>query len=117
MASISVRGFGAQLTGDGSATGYVTVASTTNFYPGAIAWISSETEASRKCVITELVSATVMGLRFVDETYAGTGVHKNSGSGRSDLSVYDVADAARVDMMASVVPLLHTSTIVKKDVV
>jgi len=117
MASIVVKATGANLTANGTNTGYATVASNADFYPGATAWISSSTQASRQCLITDLVGTTQIGVRFIDTVSDGSQPKspRYPDYGHSNIATFLLADSARIDQESSVVPLQSVSTIVKKD--
>jgi hypothetical protein len=65
-------------------TGYVTIASTTGWYKNAICWISNTGQTTRRCIITEVASATQLGVLFRD-TDSGTA----PAYGRSNISAYN----------------------------
>lgn len=94
----------ALLTMDGDSQGYVTVADNAPFFPGAFAWLFSDTQPSRYCLITDLQGTTRIGLRFVNEDGSGAGTNAPSYD-RSDCSAYLVVDNAKIDMPAQVVPV------------
>lgn len=83
----------ASLTVDGGTDGYVTVASNAAFYPGAEAWLRSDTVDGVHCIITDLVSTNKIGLRFVPER-GETG----PSYGRNSCSAYHVANNAKIYM-------------------
>lgn len=92
MAGFVLAALGAALTVNGTATGYARVASINGFRAGAKLFISSSTQPSQEVTIVE-ITGTDLGLRFTSSLSYG----------RSDLSAYLVADAARVDMSAQMV--------------
>lgn len=53
------------LTANGDDTGYVTVASNEKYYPGAQAWLRSDTLGPKEYVVTDLVGPDKVGLREV----------------------------------------------------
>jgi hypothetical protein len=81
----------AALTVNGSATGYITVADNTLFYPTAEVVISSATEPGRKAVITDLVGTTQIGLRYLQDFPA-----QNNRYGRDSMAIFHIADQAVV---------------------
>lgn len=96
MAGVERKAFGFALTADADSTGQVTVASTTNVWEGAQCWISSTTEASKLCEVVEVVDSAHLRLKILHqpgESYVGFGPNY----GASDLSIYDLADTARLD--------------------
>lgn len=94
MPSIEVPSIFAALTADGDATGYVTVASTTGFYAGALGFIRNNTSAAR-IIITEIKSATQMGIRIIADDNENQMAVQIYG-GRSNLTGYSVASGAKV---------------------
>lgn len=68
-----------------TATGYVTVASTTGWYAGAKGWMTFGGQPNVPVVITEVASATSLGVRIVNENDL-----KNAPNyGRSNVSAYN----------------------------
>lgn len=104
MHYIEVPATSAALSADGDAQGYVTVASNANFYPGATAWLTSNTQPAKYCKITDLSGATKIGLRFINEKTT-SGAFVGPSYIRNSCAAYLVADGARIDMEASVVPV------------
>ena len=100
---IQVPAAAANLTANGGATGYVTVADNTPFYPGCIAWLS-DTDGSQRCLITDLVGTTLVGLRFLLEENCGYRFQPPS-YGRSNCSAYTLAKSAKINMPAQVAPV------------
>jgi hypothetical protein len=94
MANIEVPSVFAALTANGDATGYVTVGSTAGFYAGCLGFIRNDAGAQR-VVITEIKSATQMGLRIIaddNEAQAKLQVY----GGRSNLTAYTTATNSKV---------------------
>ncbi len=87
MSGFTAPAKSAALSADGNANGYVTVASSAGFFVGTRVWLSSATQTSIECFVTELVTGGVIGLRDV----------ASSGYGRTDVSAFLVADAAKLD--------------------
>jgi len=88
MAGRDVAELSADLTGQGSENGYVDVASTTGFFVGARCWLMMDDETfNDEVVITEVVSATQLGLRLAQEFDGMHLAHPNYG--RDDMSDYD----------------------------
>jgi hypothetical protein len=85
MAGINIPYESQALTGNGTATGYVTVADTTDFYIGARVLLRSATVAAAEYRIIEK-TATTLGLRLTSA----------SGTGRSSCAAYLTADSAVV---------------------
>jgi hypothetical protein len=108
--NIYVKEAYAALTADGNAQGYVTVASAAPFYPGATAYVTSDTVESLQCIISEVDSTNNrIYLRAVRANGAGPMY------GYARMNAYLLADNARIYMEAGMVPLMAPSTIVKKD--
>ena len=64
-----------------TATGYVTISSTTGWYKGATVWIkNSAATIAKECFITEVASSTVLGILFKEERKV---------YGRSDVSSFN----------------------------
>lgn len=107
MPSIDAPATFAALTADGGATGVLTVASTAAFYPKAFGFISDDNTASRRIQITEILSATTMAARFVQEENLATSNSQVQGPsyGRSDFSAYTAGQNAKVWMPAQLVPV------------
>lgn len=94
MPSIEVPSIFAALTADGDATGYVTVASTTGFYVGALGFIRNNSTVAR-IIITEVKDATHLGIRIIaddNESQVAVQVY----GGRSNLTGYTVASGSKV---------------------
>ena len=93
----------ADLTADGSAAGFVTVASNATFFPGCIVWLTSTT-TSQRCLIIKLVGTNQIYLRFVPEEF-----QKNAPAapkdGFSDCSPFTLVKASRLNMEAQVAPV------------
>lgn len=117
MAGKDIAAAGAALTADGTADGSITVASTTPFRAKARAFIRDNNSAAVEVIIAEIVSATVMKLRFAPTTPARPDSQTINGAvygdqgpynyglrgpnyGFSDMSGFTVAQSARIDMPA-----------------
>ncbi len=101
MAGKDIAATGFALTADAGTDGSVTVASTTTLRVGQKGFISSTTEASAEIIVTEITSGTVFKAKLA-RTLAALGDQSNyklqgHNYGTSDLSIYDLADTARVD--------------------
>ncbi len=101
MAGKEIAATGFVLTGDGTAAGLLTVASTTTLRIGQRGFVSSTTEASTEILVTEIISATTFKARaLVAPSAVGQPpalVLHGSNCGNSDMSIYDTVDTARVD--------------------
>lgn len=95
MPNIEVAATSAALTADGDATGYVTVASTTGFFAGCLGFIRNSDGTAARVIITEVKSATQMGLRIVADDNEKQQAIQVYG-GRSNLSVYTIAKSSRI---------------------
>lgn len=100
MAGIILKQATANLTSDGDATGYATVASNADFYAGAQLFISDGNSASQLCQVTDLVGTTKIGLRFIN---VDGRLNPPQYGIKSDLSAYTVAQGARLDLFSQVV--------------
>lgn len=106
MAGKDIAAAGAAFSGDGTADGSITVASTTPYRVKARAWVVDNNSPKVEVVITEIVSATVMRVRLavpVSHAVLGQGnamVLNPVNYGNSDMSAYTVAQSARIDMPA-----------------
>lgn len=98
MPSIWVPEAYAAFSADGTATGYAKVASNEKFYPGAEVFVSSDTIAGTRAVITDLVSTTDIGIRFI-----GEGSNQPPRYGRNPMNGFLLAENARISMPAQVV--------------
>lgn len=110
MAGKDVAAFGAALTANGGADGSLTFSATTNFRKGRTGWLTDANSPSQKCLITEIVSATVIKVKFVaDQLAVPSGALQTGGEtrqlgaftpnyGGSDCSAYTTAQSARFDM-------------------
>lgn len=95
---IVVPAISTALTANGTTAGVVTIASTTDVYPGVKGWLSGTALTSREIVVMRVLTATTFVARFVE------------GPPRvaSDLSAYTTAATARYDQvsqLAEVVPV------------
>lgn len=91
MAGRLIKPISAAITA-ATAGGYITVASTTGFYAGAKGWMTNTGQANVPVTITEISSATVIGIRIETENPFGiTNGRSNSAPnyGRSDVSAYN----------------------------
>ena len=103
MAGKDILGAGAALTADGTSDGSITVASTTPFRETARAMLSDNDSPHREVIIVQIVSATVMKVRFVTPDpvapdQAPRYALNPLNYGFSDVSAYTVAQSARIDM-------------------
>ncbi len=64
MAGKQIKDIGAVITA-GTSTGYITVASTVGFYKKAYGSLSKDDYPGMEIQVTEIVNATVMGIRRV----------------------------------------------------
>lgn len=89
-----------------TAAGYITVASTTPFVANAKGQMSNTGQPSVNVIITEIVSATVMGIRIVPEDsrgavsgwVSGTVIGANAPNyGRSNVAAYNGGVIAQND--------------------
>jgi len=97
MPNIEVPAASADLTADGTGQGYVTVGSNDPFFVGCEAWLSSDAEPSRRCLIVDLISTNKIGLRFIEEENCGLKFQPPR-YGLSDVSAYLVSDNATLSM-------------------
>lgn len=97
MAGRDVQAAGALLTADGTSSGYITVLNSLPFRIGARAWLSATGVTKREIIIVAVSIGGQIGVRYVDAP--GTGVNY----GLSDVSVYTIALAARIDMPAQLI--------------
>lgn len=101
MSAISIAPAGAAATADSTAAGVVTVADTSPFYPGAQAWLSSDS-ANKRVLIAKVLSATTMQLRILpDDDSAANAVGPSYGF--SNLAAFTTALHTRIDMPEQVV--------------
>lgn len=115
MASIPVDGASAALSADGTSDGYVTVTDNSPYWPGATAWLTSNTKPAQECLITNLAAGGKVGLRFKQQNKA-TGIYMTALYTRSDCSAYKVADGARLEQEPSVVPAVFESPAKKSSI-
>lgn len=87
MAGKLVNAISATITSS-TAAGYVNVASTTGFYVGGRGAMTKAATPNVQIVITEIVSATQMGVRIVPETILDNPGAGAPNYGRSDASAY-----------------------------
>src|SRR5580765_3116098 len=88
----------AAFSADGTADGYAVVADNSAFYPGAEVYVNSSTVGGQRAVITDLVSTTKIGIRFVAEYPAKVPTY-----GRSPMDGYTLAHSATISMPGQVV--------------
>lgn len=106
MPSIQTPAASADLAQNGSAAGYVQVASNADFYPGAKAWlINDDAGSNQRVLIVSLGSSDKLYLRFILEENARIGFPQPS-YGLSDCSAYTTAKHSRICMEAQVVPVV-----------
>ena len=74
-----------------TSTGYISIASTTGWYKGATAYLNAAGQDNVEVTITEIVSATQMGVRLnTDPRGSSTAMSRPAPNyGRSDLSAYN----------------------------
>jgi len=102
---------GANFTAPGTADGIITVASTTGFFAKAFGNISDTTGRSDKVQITAIIDATHLGVRIIRPLPAAIGSSGDGSTpvpnapnyGRSNISAYTNANAARVDQEAQLI--------------
>lgn len=87
MAGKLINHVAATITGV-NATGYVTVASTTGFYKGAKGAMTAGGQPSVSIVITEVASATSLGVRIVPDNHVSAGAH-GTDYGRTNPTAYN----------------------------
>lgn len=88
----------AAITVDGDANGYVTVADASQFYPGARAWLRSNTQASKEYEVTDIATGNKIGLREVPaERYGGVKY------GRTPVTQFKAAEGATICQSATTV--------------
>lgn len=104
MASEEVPAAGAALTGDGDATGYVTVADNSPFYPGAEAWLSNAT-LNQRVIITDLNGTTKIGVRFVADVVSNSSALMYGS--RSSATAFTVASGSRINMPQQLVRVVQ----------
>lgn len=93
-----------EITGNGDATGYVTVTSNANYWPGARAWMSSDTLAPKEYIVTDLgTGATQVGLREVLSSEDNVKRAAGPQYGRTPLTQWLTADNARISQAPSTV--------------
>jgi hypothetical protein len=90
MAGYNIPAKEVLLSGDGSSDGYVTVASAIGLFVGAVANLSSDTEAGDEYVIVSITGGQI-GLRLRSA---------NTNYGFSDVSAFTVTDNAVLDLPA-----------------
>lgn len=71
-----------------TATGYVTIAATTGWYKNAKGAMTAAGQPNRSITITEILSATQMGVRIEPDDHLGPAAH-GPNYGRSDVSLYN----------------------------
>ena len=124
MAGREIAALGAAFTADGTANGFITVASTTGFYVKAFANLSDTTGRSARVQITQILSATQLGVRVFPQVVplsqgspttppaggpgpgsappppAGITYQSGPNYGRSDVSAFTLANGSRIDQEA-----------------
>lgn len=99
MPSIPVPSVSATaLTANGGSDGTLTVASTTLFYSGCIAYLRDTNGLTATVLITQILTATTMKARKVLDT--GSNVNSLSYATGSDLSTFTTANSAKIAMPA-----------------
>lgn len=89
----------ALFSADGTVDGYAVVADNTVFWPGAECFLSSDNTAGQRGIITDLVSTTKVGIRFVGEFPS-----RFPGYGRNSLNTnFTLALHAAISMPSQVV--------------
>lgn len=87
--------------GDTTKLGYVTVTSNANYYPGAICWLRSNTQAGQKFQVVAISGTTLVGLRALYD--AGDFQHRGPSYGLTSLSAFLLADSAQISQEPSTV--------------
>lgn len=95
----------AALTGDGTVDGYVTVASNLPFYPGALAWLWSDNAGPTRVKIVSLLGTDKVRLRAHGDLN-GNDIRVSPEYGFMDCSAFLVADDAKINQEAQLVPAL-----------
>lgn len=103
MPSIQVPAISADLSVNGNAAGYATVASNAGFYPGCIAWIQND-NTSKRCLILSLSSTDKVYLKFLPEENQGY-KFTSPQAGPSSLSAFTTALHSRLYMEAQLAPV------------
>jgi hypothetical protein len=111
MPTIEAAEISAALTanGDVAGAGYATIASTAGFYAGARGFISNTAGASKRVIITEIQSATILGVRFIaddNESQLSIQVY----GGRSSIAAYTTVGGARIYQESQLVRVDPTFT-------
>lgn len=101
------------ITVDGTATGYVTVTSNANYYPGAVVWMRGNTVASKRYRVTDVKSTNLVGLREIIDWDDNVKRAAGPNYGRSPLVQWTVADSARISQEPSVVRVEDSTASVK----
>lgn len=91
------------LTGNGDASGYVTVTSNANYYPGAYCWLVGNTAAAKRYVITDLVGTTKVGVQLILSDAGDGKKGQPPRYTRTPVTEYTVADVARISQEPSTV--------------
>lgn len=101
----------AALSADGDATGYITVADATPFYPTARVWLTSALVAAKEYVITDIASGGKIGLREIPVDAAGNQNGKPGGwqYGRTPVNQWLVTDSAKIHQEAQPVRVEHSN--------
>lgn len=77
-----------------TSAGFITIASTVGWYKGAVVWLSAGGQPGVRCQVTEVTSATVLGMG-IRSTDAGTAPNY----GRSDISAYNGGVATQLEQL------------------
>ena len=91
------------LTANGTSTGFATVASNAAYKVGATVWLTGTALANLECRVTELSGTTLVGVR-AKQFQPAYPDREIPGYGRTDISAYTTAAAARINQEAGVVP-------------
>src|SRR3954470_20014587 len=101
---VQVASFGAALSanGDTPAKGQVSVASTTGIYPGMKGWLSNSTPLNQYVMVTRVISATVVAIRFLpeglDDTKLQAGTVKRHNYGEDSCAAFTTVLTSRLDL-------------------
>lgn len=99
------------LTVNGTAAGYVGVASNVDYRVGATVWLRGDALATKECVVTDLSGPNLVGLRFKlfqpGMWNEDSDLRKEVPTyGRSDVSAYTTLANSRIFQEAGIVPNL-----------
>lgn len=95
--NIEVPSAHAAFTSNGTTAGIVTVADSSPFYAGCVAWIKSSGQPSARVIIVAIPSATTIKVRFIGETDIDR-IPLQIYGGASDISAYTTAQNATISM-------------------